>query len=848
MHYSPSQNTLLDSSLTISSIMKRRITATASSRSNSSKASSDKDAAATETSTKIEDSSNNNKKKSQNNAVTAGGPPISTKIARKQHRGAVGGSGKKPIKRSCQPGSNGKRKWWWWLFDFDRGVFQWNYAGAFFGAVAMTLAALMKWNNPQDIFRRETSLTSSVVDPHVERLIQMAAVRSASASASLYCHSDIQTRSWRTQVAVRRIPSQTVVLRIPRHDVITDQDALRNSFVREELFSARRYNNDYQNHDNEELPLPADVFLAAHLARLIKWYSLDKKNSKDDAFGHDRDNSHHEGIRGDFDDLNDDQHSEFLRHYLTSVLPTHTDYVSYHPVLSVGNGPKQADLLLRKSMSMAAYDLVEFHLETLTDSYDALCRASTRFGHQISRNEFNTALLHVWTRSFGTGPSPRMTGNQLQQEQDNITRDDDNDEFEFYKQEVGVDLSQGSFAMVPILDLYNHHANPNVGFQFDKVEQAFVVTSIRSLQVGQEIRDSYGKHTEAHLFAKYGFMNGDGSDHTQASLALFHPVYSHGLPFALLDHGLVDSDELGKKAARIQAQRLIRYLHNDDGYENCIEHPPPSSSETTTTTTHADMVVAFEFKRLKLQHLMEIAHVPQRWMVFLTPRNPKAKPPLNKTAGDTVAAADDKSNQSELKIPRFLPSQVQVDANPIMSTCRLIVMTHRDYNQTATRLLRDHFSSVTSSSKPFDPPPTKKDALQYRELMCVLRLCQMAFQMYNTTVDEQMNLVRSLTREKNMLHNEQQSVSAKATTNSNESVSLENQQNKRRQQWMMAHVKLAELQALQVLRDNAMKWMVHLLRPEYDNPRDLLNSAPEYTLRNAPCPWKYQEALLETVY
>ena len=695
----------------------------------------------------------------------------------------------------------------------------------------VAMAASLVWNQVTTLLDDD-----DFVDPHVHHLVQLA--RSSGSESPedrslLDYHDDLQTTGHRRQTAVRPIPARTTILTLPRHELIWDLDAFRNSFVQQELVDARLVPTDGSF---EPIPLTADVFLAAHLARLIHYATQELETSSDDhdvhgLDGHPQSVPNQKNKKPNFDDLGYSDRpaastkkpamSDFMKQYLARVLPRHEDYVAFHPIYW---NDTQA-MALRKA-SLATYDMVNYHRELITNSYHALTRVSMRFEQDVSYTEFATALLHVWTRSFGTGPplaSTLQTNNQ-DTNPSSETLEEENDELEWIRQVSGVDLSKGSFSMVPILDLYNHHANPNVEFQYDAQTQVFRVSTIRTLATGQEVRDSYGKHTEAHLLAKYGFVNGDGSDHSQASLALFHPVYSRGLPWHVMDPDDVDPT----REERIQAQRMIKYLHNDDGYDFCIQSPATTvtneKEDGGTAVDPTEMEAAFEFKKLKLRHLMQVAKIPKRWMMFLSPRNPPATPPLNHTSVSASLLT---------KIPHFVSSQVKVDANPIMATCRLIAMTHHDYNETATRLLR---TNLGSSSSPFHAPPTKKDALQYREIMCILRLCKMAFDVYKTTVEEQTKLVRSLNLQKHTMEQQQ----AEDDEDVNVDRSLE-------QEWMMAHVQLAELQGLEVLRDNAMRWMKHFLQPEYQDPNALLNSAPEYTLRNAPCPWKYQLQLLETL-
>ena len=84
------------------------------------------------------------------------------------------------------------------------------------------------------------------------------------------------------------------------------------------------------------------------------------------------------------------------------------------------------------------------------------------------------------------------------------------------------------YVLTPLLDklckdMYNSHPNPNVAWRFDPATSSYVVRAqSEGINPGQEIIVSYGKYTEGHLFAKYGYVNGDGSSKTEVSLNVFH--------------------------------------------------------------------------------------------------------------------------------------------------------------------------------------------------------------------------------------------------------------------------------------------------------------------------------------
>jgi hypothetical protein len=279
-----------------------------------------------------------------------------------------------------------------------------------------------------------------------------------------------------------------------------------------------------------------------------------------------------------------------------------------------------------------------------------------------------TARLVVLTRSFGTGKlheNERDTQGTFQSLQE---------EMDYYEEKTGVDLSQGSFAMVPILDLYQHHANPTVGYVYDPVKRAFVIRSL-GFQAGHELWDSYGKHSDPHLYSKFGFVNGDGSESTQISLAAWHSLF-------------VLPNETKK-------YELLRYLSFDDGYQDCVR------PENKT---------AWEFKRLKYHHLQAMAHNPLVWTAIAKPHRPNALPPFS-----SEISSDWPPRTSKFR----LGVHVQPDLSGVHSLCRLLVVTHDDMDGRAMSLLQDHKEQAGNYML---PRGDHKSALEYRTLSCIERL------------------------------------------------------------------------------------------------------------------------------
>jgi len=172
-------------------------------------------------------------------------------------------------------------------------------------------------------------------------------------------------------------------------------------------------------------------------------------------------------------------------------------------------------------------------------------------------------------------------------------------------------------AMCPVLDMYNSHPRPNASWRYDPASSSFVVRAVADVPAGHAVVVSYGTYTEGHLLATFGYVNGDGSSATEASLAVFHrPLGDVGLgrqfsplPYEAfarrprLDEGsgraapseharrsLADA----RRALATQAKDLLQYLRFDDGYAECV------GAAGGASTTAVDE----ELKVFKLRHLV----------------------------------------------------------------------------------------------------------------------------------------------------------------------------------------------------------------------------------------------------
>jgi SET domain len=536
--------------------------------------------------------------------------------------------------------------------------------------------------------------------------------------ASTFCHLAMAARR-RTLAAVRgMIHKHETILEIPRHLTIWDLDALRDPWIQQELFAARILGTT---------PLPSAAFLAAYLARRLFPAPSPDAGVITNTAQQDNWNGNH----------------PILQEYL-SILPNTVDDFAFHPIL----WPDQ-ELEVLLGTYTSTYDHVIGLRRTVNDEYTAFAKASTDFASQISYEQYQVARLNVLTRSFGTG--------KLQ------SSDVPEDEIVYYRTTAGVDLSNGCHAMVPILDMYNHHAKPNVDFSYHSNKHAFVVTAVRVIPAGAEIFDSYGKRTDSDLFAKYGFVNGDGSEYTQASLALWHHV---------------DPDSYASRSNDLLQlnKQLLRYLQYDDGYESCV--------------LQLDADAAWELKRLKYRHLRMVAILPQRWVVRMPPRDMMSRPGTSSQRPIT------------LQPPAFDMRHLQFDGSILFSTCRLIVLTHGDYNGTAVELLQ---ANLQNSS--FVLPPTR-DALEFRTLMCIARMAQTALGRFGVTMQAQLDQVSALNRA--------------AFQSSN---------------WTIAHLRLGEIQTLEALKQTAFAGLRSF--------QDRIDSEPAFSMRDNPCPLQALQSLLD---
>lgn len=443
----------------------------------------------------------------------------------------------------------------------------------------------------------------------------------------------------RTLQGARPIRTGEIVAEIPRSLQIWDIDALRDDFVQTHLFAAR--------HSRTANRLSSGAFLAAYLA--LQYHQLQVEEM------------------GNTTTASKDTGMDRARRAYFQALPKLDELVD-HPLFW-----KQDELI--ESFGSHSHNLAvaSTYQGMVQSEYQAFQETSPAFATVISQVAYTVARTWVLTRSFSPGPVAS------QQELS------DDDERVLFAANVATNFSKGCHAMVPILDLLNHHPTPNVAYSYNMDKRAFVITSQRAIPASFEFYDSYGKFTDAHLFAKFGFNNGDGSGHTEASIALFHRMLGYKL--GEFSHFSDTKPETLRSIQAAQRKGLLRYLQYDDGYQECIPGPDAADPE------------AWELKELKFRFLTRIANDASRWVISVPPRRPKSLPV-------------ESSQESILDGPPEIDVRTtRLNVMPLIETCRLLSLIHTDYDGQVLSMLRENLETPDFVFE------RGSDALEYRAFM-----------------------------------------------------------------------------------------------------------------------------------
>jgi hypothetical protein len=620
------------------------------------------------------------------------------------------------------------------------------------------------------------------------------------------CHPRVGPRR-RSQQAIASVPRGDTIVTVPRRLMILDVDALQDPYLRDN-WAGRMVRGSASTMD-------AAAYLAVYLSRLLQARKREAANRTDAADDNDDGTSSSSSKAA----LPTPSSNSLLARYLDVLASAN---VENHP-LALNDS-----FVERHLAGTSSLDVWRKHRLTIASEYERLADASPGFARSTSYEEYRTARLLVLTRAFGTGPPPSSTAHRNMQstveahsghgEPDPRHEDSSaNNLLRTLEAQYNVDLSMGSYAMVPVLDFYDHHASPNVGFEFkfrgrhghdddssdrrrhhhDENDQQhmlyadgyFHITALQTITPEATLYDSYGMRTDSDLFARYGFLQGDGTDCTQASLALhpldFRPFHRRPADFLVKQRGL-----------------LLRYLQYDDGYLECVN---PAKDK--------DAGNAYELKRLKYLYLLRRADSLPSWTVVMHPRT-VAGPPK------------DRDGRPKAGSPPYNPVQHPPVANgtSAYTTCRVISLLDTDYENRAVELL----AALANDTSRHSLPPLRRnnggggggggdtweDALEYRTLHCMTRLISASMQRLNTTLDDQMDALRR--------HPENQQTPTPAWS------------------WHFAQLKLGEVATLMHLRE-----IVHgHLRNKYERFFQLGN-VPGYAIHRNGCPRERLDPLFE---
>lgn len=541
------------------------------------------------------------------------------------------------------------------------------------------------------------------------------------------------------------IPAGELVMRLPRPLQIWDLDALRDKYIQKEFLglvpnvdsgvddsTGRKRPNVAAIHKDTGNPLDSGAFLAVYLIRLLDGSRSERASRTADNDGQCINDDEKCNLLRQWNDLG--QHKQRLRElskYL-AVLPTVSDRLAESP-MNPHSHPLYWPLYTTDSLFpryTVTNDLIRYYRSMINSEYDALKLISADFEENVLYFDYLSMRINVLSRAFGVsasindggvlwGVSDDMKGIPLVEEMrsyetSNFGRFLDDNEKEGFKFR----------SMCPLLDMYNSHPNANAIWRYDSKTSSYVVHASKksNIPAGHSIVVSYGKYTDGHMFAKYGYINGDASSPTEISLAVFHRILGDVglgrqfslLPFDLLDphsrHEIGSDSQSETKASHlsamelldVQSRELVRYLLFDDGYKECIDLRISSGSRDE------------ELKLLKWQHLILIANHRDAWTVRVPPTSPDAHP--LQTYSSAKQGGKDQN------------ASVGLNAEKVISTCRLLSLISDDIGGNAVGHLREGLAIPANGSR--FRLEKHGDALEYRAMMCVVRLCNVALSRY----------------------------------------------------------------------------------------------------------------------
>jgi hypothetical protein len=342
----------------------------------------------------------------------------------------------------------------------------------------------------------------------------------------------------RTLIATKDIPSQTVLMEIPRELMIWDLDAVRNEFIREEILLA---------------DIPGTV---ARRAALLSAYLALLRN----------------------DDFSSSDQTLQLQSSVAKQLPSYDEYKAFHPVLATIEYMEQ---LLGKH-SPAFRELLVLR-QSLNSEYDTFIATSNKFASLVSRESYLSCRLAVQSRAF------QIPGVLPQSE---IPKD----EQQHYTETIQIDFTNDGVLSIEIInDWMNSHINNNVMVGgYDAVKRRGRAWSTKAIQPGQELIMDYGRFHDYVLFGQYGYVPSDGTGVTITSLAAYHdigdelPDLQQMMSYLQFDLGYPECIEKELHPAAFRLKELkARYLQNIAIHSSfwALPLPPRLSTDVTPHST-----------------------------------------------------------------------------------------------------------------------------------------------------------------------------------------------------------------------------------------------------------------------
>ena len=496
----------------------------------------------------------------------------------------------------------------------------------------------------------------------------------------------IRTRSTTTSTLGDKKPllnKGQLLLEVPRSVQTTTIDALRDQRLDQLLRQNPR-------HPNTGKPLHPKAFLAVHMA--FELSRLEKTSDTE---------------RNGLDKLSPE--GQLQRAYL-EYLPSHEDFLHFHPVsrktieyraredssanVEPTNTDIDTDLHLHLVPTASLTDhKVDQNFRYYLSEYHALCRASPDFQNLVPLEAWITSRLIVQTRSFQSTPlteddisdeeldsyRPFLSekGPGLQEVVDAAAADDLLSQAQettsaFYEK---CRKSLMRSCMVPLMDAFDHHHKANIGWKSMESQstlndaKSFINFATEDINADSELSQSYFSwRPDPNVFANYGFVNPYGLGDRAALLAPYH---------RLLDEDFETTNGINRD------NDLHKYLAFRDGYVACEASRNGNDDE-------ADQRIAFE--SAKFDALKAISNIDDWWVATLPPR--------------------DREGGGDLR--------------RVLSMCRLLAMTHRDYAGRATEVLRAMADSEYPQGYQFQTSSDEatSDGLEYRACHVLERLAR----------------------------------------------------------------------------------------------------------------------------